>query len=244
MLKDAVRPSGENISKRQLALILSGVRQILGGGRSENLYSHIREAIENLQFKVPPRLLDYGCGSMELGIRLLREGVIGSYLGADTFAMNSQSSERLIEGCSYQQLTEFDEIPSLGNFDLVMLIDVLHHIPIGKHVQLLGALGTTSPYFLVKDHFEEGAISRNLLRLADWFGNYAYGVSIPDLYFSTTSWQRLIDSVGFDEHIRKTPVKIHDGLFGWILPSKYHFLSTLQSAAFSEARLVSSKIID
>ena len=229
MLQDAVRPPGEKIANRKLAVILSSVRRVLGGGRSANLYLHIRDAIESLHFKVPPRLLDFGCGSMELGTRLLREGLVGSYIGADTFAMDPDSSGRLTEGSSYLQVTDLDEALTLGSFNVVILIDVLHHIPPEKHLQLLRALSKTSSYLLVKDHFEEGVISRNLLRLADWFGNYAYGVSIPTHYFSTLSWERLIDATEFDEQIRRTPIKIHDGLFGKVLPSKYHFLSTLRS---------------
>lgn len=229
MLRDAVRPNGEKVAKRNLALVLSGVRQILGGGRSANLYLHLREAIEGLQFSAPPRLLDYGCGSMELGTRLLKEGVIGSYLGVDTFAVTPQLVGVLAEGCTYQQVTDLSQVQSLGEFDLVMLIDVLHHIPVEQHLELLRSLTMVSPNLLLKDHFEEGIISRNLLRLADWFGNYAYGVSIPSRYFSARTWENLIESMEIYERTRKTPLKIHEGIFGKILPSKYHFISVLES---------------
>lgn len=229
MLRDAVRPSGEKIAKRQLAIVISGVRRILGGGRSENLYLHIREAIQNLPLNKAPRLLDFGCGSMAFGTRLYDEGFIGSYLGVDTFTMNPESLNSLSEGCNYQQLSDLSQVSSLGKFDVVMLIDVLHHINPEKHAQTLRALAATSTHLLVKDHFKEGLVSRHLLRLADWFGNYAYGVSIPRHYFSKVSWQRLLDSVNLEEPIRKTPLVIHDGLFGSVLPSQYHFISTLKS---------------
>jgi len=229
VLRDAVRPLGEKIARRQLAVVLSGVRQILGGGRSENLYLHIREAIQKLPLNTPPRLLDFGCGSMALGARLYHDGLISAYLGVDTFIMNPESQNVLAEGCSYQQVSDLGQVSGLGKFDVVMLIDVIHHITPEKHAQTLRILAATSSYVLVKDHFEEGMVSRTLLRLADWFGNYAYGVSIPRRYFSKVSWQGLLDSANLEELIRKTPLVIHNGLFGRILPSKYHFISVLKS---------------
>ena len=82
---------------------------------------------------------------------------------------------------------------------------------------------------IIKDHFEFSVFSRQLLRLAYFFGNYAYGVKIPKRYFNQKTFNKLTTTVGYREIKLIKNVKIHDGFFDFILKSKYHFISILSN---------------
>jgi hypothetical protein len=114
-----------------------------------------------------------------------------------------------------------------GSFDAALIIDVLHHAGIENSVEILKEVARCSRYIIVKDHVEYGFISRQILRLADWFGNAAYGVAIPQRYFDKQNWQYIVSTAGLAEVELTIGVKIYDGLFGIIMPPRYHFISIL-----------------
>ena len=53
-------------------------------------------------------------------------------------------------------------------------------------------VGKISKNIIIKDHFEFGFFSRQLLRFVDFYANYAYDVNIPKEYFNYVSWKRTI----------------------------------------------------
>ena len=67
---------------------------------------------------------------------------------------------------------------------------MLHHTP-ENAARLLAEAGRVATNVLVKDHFEYGAYSRTMLRLMDFVGNWGYGVSVPDSYFTRDGFVRL-----------------------------------------------------
>jgi hypothetical protein len=114
-------------------------------------------------------------------------------------------------------------------FDLAIVTDVLHHASEQDQLQILRGLSKVSKIILIKDHFEHGYFSRQLLRFADWYGNYAYGVDIPRSYFTQAGWHELIDRVGLKQISLNSQVKVHGGIFGLLIPPKFHFISVLTS---------------
>lgn len=220
--KNAVRPALQ-IPRLQLARVLDLVRRAVGGDRFENLYRAIEQEVVSLPTE-NKRLLDYGCGSMIFSDTLKRRGAVADYFGVDTFPAPTDSPE--IKWSNYAQLAEA-KLETLGTFDLAVVIDVLHHAAESDRPSILRSLGDICRYVVVKDHFEYGPVSRQKLRLADWYGNYAYGVNIPDRYFTPESWSALVKDSGLKELKRVPGVTVHAGLFGMILPRKHHFISIL-----------------
>ena len=112
--------------------------------------------------------------------------------------------------------------------DLIIIVDVLHHIGIDKTYQILNNLSKVSKNIVIKDHFEHGFFSRHLLRFVDFCANYAYGVKIPKKYFDEISWKNQIKKTKFKERKLIKNFQQHDGLFNFILNKKHHFISILK----------------
>jgi len=164
---------------------------------------------------------------MDFSSRLKQDGMISDFIGMDIYERPANSDDPVggryvkIECLSLERLSE-------KRFDVAMLIDVLHHIKEEDQAATLRVLAKCSCFILVKDHFEYGLISRQLLRLADWFGNWAYGVSIPRRYFKQYRWDRLVASAGLTEVALIKNVRVHDGIFGVIVGPRHQFLSVLK----------------
>lgn len=212
-----------------MANFLSFFRNLVGGDRFENLYKAIDSAIAELDCK-DLYVLDYGCGAMSFSSRLKDEKRISQFVGMDIFPKptNLNKGNGADVWDNYHTIPENGITRAIGYFDLAIVIDVLHHVPEREQVGILRSLAESCRYVLVKDHFEHGFVSRQLLRLADWYGNYAYGVNVPKRYFSKERWTRLIESAGLCQLKIKTNVRVHDGIFGFIIPPRHHFISILQ----------------
>ena len=104
----------------------------------------------------------------------------------------------------------------------------MHHVGIKKSEKLLNKLSYISKFVFIKEHFEYGFFSRQLLRLADFYGNYAQDVNIPDKYFDNTSWHKLIKKTNLKQLFIERNVKQHQGLFNIITQPKHHFVSMLK----------------
>jgi len=222
-LRNAVRP-GERTPNRRLATLLGGIRRVVGGDRFENLFRAVKGEIVALH-PTPATLLDYGCGSMEFSLRLQDEGVISRFVAVDIYPAPSTPDGPWQH---YQQIAE-GALPALPErFDVAIVIDVLHHADEAQRAPILSGLGREARRVLVKDHFEHGLLSRQLLRLADWFGNFAYGVRIPERYFTPRQWEALVAAAGMREIRRVQDVRVHHGLFGLLLAPRHHFISVLE----------------
>lgn len=187
--KNYVRPLSLT-SRLSLAIFLSFFRKVLGGDRFINLYSAIVKEINDLN-DLPigdVALLDYGCGTMALSVQLKNDRVINNFLGVDIFPAPSVLELGAdSKWMHYRQVTGNDNLNFETKFDLTIVADVLHHFSYDDQLRILNNLGNVSRYILIKDHFEYGYFSRQLLRLADWYGNYAYGVIIPMSYYTQKS---------------------------------------------------------
>ena len=72
-------------------------------------------------------------------------------------------------------------------YDFAIINDVLHHIGIEKEVfikNLLNDLLAKAKIIFIKDHFQQGFISNQIIRLMDFLGNYFNGVPIPKIYYT------------------------------------------------------------
>jgi ubiquinone/menaquinone biosynthesis C-methylase UbiE len=92
-----------------------------------------------------------------------------------------------VEVCLYDgQTLPFGD----GTFDCVMIVDVLHHTQNVKKV-MHEARRVCRRYILVKDHYWERRLDQACLRVADYLGNAAYGISAPHRYLRLEEWMAL-----------------------------------------------------
>ena len=112
-------------------------------------------------------------------------------------------------------------------FDIIFIVDVLHHIGIDDAHKTIRKLSKLSDNIIIKDHFEHGYLSRQLLRFVDFYANYGYGVNIPNKYFDKISWKKTLTKSNYREIFHNKNFQQHDGLFNFILNKKHHFVSLI-----------------
>ena len=82
-----------------------------------------------------------------------------------------------------------------NKYDFATINDVLHHIGIENEVfikNLLNNLIAKTKIIFIKDHFQQGFVSNQTIRLMDFLGNYFNDVPIPKLYYTKKTFEELI----------------------------------------------------
>jgi hypothetical protein len=200
------------------------IRVISSGRRDKLLEKKVFFHLKKLKIK-NINLLDFGCGSLKFTKELIKKKIVKKSICVDTYDYSLDSNNSI----KYLKLNVWNKIKYQKNhFDVVILIDVLHHVGIDESKKLLKKLSYISKYVLVKEHFEHGYFSRQLLRLADFYGNYAQGVNVPNIYFDDQSWKKLVKKTNLKQLCLERNVQQHKGLFNMIISPKHHFVSVLQ----------------
>jgi cyclopropane fatty-acyl-phospholipid synthase-like methyltransferase len=221
-----IRLNNSKISKNKKLLILISnlIRKIFKGDRLKRLSKIIillsRGIYLNNKKKIT--ILDFGCGSMEISKKLQKLYFVKNIVGVDTYKSNFQSKKM-----KYIQYNDFFK-NNKKKFDIVIIVDVLHHIGIDKSHIILKKLSKISKNIIVKDHFEHNYLSRQLLRFVDFYANYAYDVNIPNKYYDNKSWKKVVNKSTLKEMKIIKNFQQHDGLFNFILNKKHHFVSHLK----------------
>jgi hypothetical protein len=212
-------------NKRLLIFISDLIRKIFGGDRLGRISKTIIEISKKISLKNKKKIviLDFGCGSMEISKKLQKYSFVKKIVGTDTFNFTFKTKKM-----KYIQSNKFFKSKN-NKFDLIIAVDVLHHIGIDNAHKILKKLSKISKYIIIKDHFEHGFFSRYLLRFVDFYANYAYGVNIPKKYFDFKSWNRTVYKSSLKEIKFVKNFQQHDGLFNLILNKKHHFISLLKN---------------
>lgn len=180
--------------------------------------------------------VDVGCGDFSLSGSIRERGQArGStqdWCGLDLYPLDEvRAADPAWDG--YRQ---FDgaaiPLPD-ASVDVVLMCDMLHHASPGQQVSLAQeAARVCRDVVIVKDHFEYGPVSRQMLRLMDAVGNWGYGVSVPDRYFDVESFAGWASSGGLTEIERVTGIELYRklGPLQQILRPEWQFLSVLRRA--------------
>ncbi len=221
-----IRFNNSKISKNKKLLIFisDSIRKIFGGDRVKRLSKIMLRICEDIYFKNKKKItiLDFGCGSMEISKKLEKLSYVKQITGVDTFASKFKTKK-----LKYVQYDDFFK-NNKKKFDLVIIVDVLHHIGVDDSYKVLKKLSKVSKNIIIKDHFEHGFFSRQLLRFVDFYANYAYDVNIPKKYYDYNSWKKTIKKSYLKEVKIINSFQQHDGLFNFILNKKHHFVSHLR----------------
>jgi SAM-dependent methyltransferase len=169
-------------------------RTLSHGHRVHVLAQRIAMHIERLIPQGPVRCLDVGCGDMTIAEQVHACARRTDWRCIDVHGL----PEHLRTDPRWSKYRRFDgrTIPyGDDEFDVAMLCDVLHHAP-EDQARLLAEAGRVAGHVLVKDHFEYGPYSRTMLRLMDFVGNWGYGISVPDRYFTREGFARIAAEQG------------------------------------------------
>tara|TARA_B100000787_G_scaffold144420_1_gene114271 strand:- start:1738 stop:2418 length:681 start_codon:yes stop_codon:yes gene_type:complete len=222
-----IRFNNTNIPKNKKLLIYISdyIREIFGGDRLGRISKTIIEMSKNISKENKKKIviLDFGCGSMGISKELQKYSFVKQIIGTDTYNFKYKTKKM-----KYIQSDFFFKSKN-NKFDLIIAVDVLHHIGIDDAYKILKKLSKISKHIIIKDHFEHGFFSRHLLRFVDFYANYAYGVNIPDKYFDYRSWNKTVKKSSLQEIKFIKKFQQHDGLFNLILNKKHHFVSLLKN---------------
>jgi SAM-dependent methyltransferase len=132
------------------------------------------------------KILDIGCGDGKIDWYTMQKKNV-DISGVDV----------LVRGTTYIPVQEYDgvRLPFVDNdFDVVLFVDVLHHIdnPLG----ILQEAKRVAKSIIIKDHLCEGAFAYSTLKFMDYVGNAHYGVRLPYNYLNKTEWDTLFHKVG------------------------------------------------
>ena len=200
------------------------IRYICGGDRLKRIAKIIDELLKQTYIKKSKKLkiLDFGCGSMEISKKLKDKNYVGQIVGSDIFKHKFKSNKIFY--------VDNDELfRKKEKFDVIFIVDVLHHVGIEDAYKIIIKLSKLSKNIIIKDHFEHGFLSRQLLRFVDFYANYGYGVNVPKKYFDKVSWSKTLIKSNCKEIFHKKNFQQHDGLFNFILNKKHHFVSIVKS---------------
>jgi hypothetical protein len=194
------------------------------------LAAHIAAKIESLVGTDTARCLDIGCGDMTIA-----EAIHERAPGTDWRCIDVHPlPQDLAHSARWSKYRTFDgkTIP-YGNreFSVALLCDVLHHTP-ENAAALLAEAARVADNVLVKDHFEYGWYSRSMLRLMDFVGNWGYGVSVPQQYFTRDSFAQLAAAERLSVASLECGMQLyaHLPVVRTVLRPEWHFVALLRRA--------------
>jgi len=114
-----------------------------------------------------------------------------------------------------------------SSFDVVMMVDALHHA--SRQDDLLREMArVTRRRVVIKDHLASGFLAHSTLRFMDWVGNCRHGVALPYSYWSPDRWERGFANAG----LRVVEQRERLGLYPWpaslVFERRLHFIAILE----------------
>jgi SAM-dependent methyltransferase len=206
--------------------------------RISKLAEQIGETIEELfaHSSTEIRALDVGCGDMSIAERIQSRNPRIQWTCTDIHEL----PQGYISSPKWSKYRRFDgstlPFPE-HSFDVVLFSDVLHHC-MDKAVALLQEALRVGSQVIVKDHFEYGWSSRQMLRLMDFIGNYGYGVKVPNAYFTQEKFREACHEAG----ARIIGLRVGIGLYAdcplvkYVLKNDWQFIAVLAQESHPETR--------
>jgi ubiquinone/menaquinone biosynthesis C-methylase UbiE len=184
----------------------------------------VRVLVELLAARLPPaaEVLDVGTG----------DGLIAHLIESKRPDIRIRGIEVFLRKDPFIEVDRYDglRIPFAdATFDVVMLIDVLHHSA-DPLALLREATRVSRRSILVKDHNANGPFGRALLRLMDWVGGARHGFALPYNYLGTKEWAEATSALGLKTVFRQSSLSLYPWPATWLFDSSLHFLADLEKS--------------
>ena len=181
----------------------------------------VRVLASHLAALIPTKskVLDVGCG----------DGTIDSLIMKQSPSVSIEGIDVLVRPTAKIPVCRFDGIhipyPD-AHFDVVMLIDVLHHAE--DPILLLREASRVGRSVLIKDVFRHGFLAFSTLRFMDWVGNAHHGVALPYNYWSKPEWASAFDALGLKRVGTRGPLGLYPAPASWLFERDLHFISRFE----------------
>jgi SAM-dependent methyltransferase len=167
------------------------------------------------------KVLDVGCGDGRLTRLIANKRPDISISGIDV----QQRSDAALA------VETFDgkSIPcDKGDFDVVMLVDVIHHAE-QPTTLLAEAARVARQAVLIKDHLVKGPLAYTTLRFMDWVGNARHGVPLPYNYWTPAEWHCALQKLGLSADFWETNLRLYPFAADLVLGRSLHFITLLKN---------------
>ena len=182
----------------------------------------VQALAENISAMLPAgtrTLLDVGCGDGTLARAVVRRRPEIEANGVEVRARPQTAIP----------VREFDgrQLPFADrSFDVVMLVDVLHHAE-EPHLLLSEVARVAANCVIIKDHLTGAWLSHERLRLMDWVGNIGHGVPLRYAYWSPEQWRDAFRDARLREVDRRERLGLYGPTLRWLFERRLHFVSRL-----------------
>ena len=174
---------------------------VVGDFRSKILSDLIVNKIIKYNKQKNIKILDYGSGFQPNVIyfvydkltRVYKKKVIVDCYDFYTLKQLAELNKKKKLPINFYQINAIKS--NKNKYDFATINDVLHHIGIENEVfikNLLNNLIAKTKIIFIKDHFQQGFVSNQTIRLMDFLGNYFNDVPIPKLYYTKKTFKKLI----------------------------------------------------
>lgn len=164
-------------------------------------------------------ILDVGCGDGQLAARILEERVDVRIKGIDVLARNQAYIP--VDLFNGQTIPHSDH-----SFDIVMLVDVLHHTE-DPMILLRESVRVARGQILIKDHLLDRILAGPTLRFMDCIGNARYGVSLPHNYWPERKWREAFQETGLNIAFWNSDLRLYPKVLDLLFGGALHFITRL-----------------
>jgi SAM-dependent methyltransferase len=199
---------------------------MLGWAHQRLVYGRRIERLARALAGVLPRnvrVLDVGSGDGQLARRIMELRLDLQFTGVDV----------LVRPRSFIPITAFDgdHLPfTNGEFDVVMLIDVVHHAQ--HQLSLLRESARVARRLVViKDHIVRGMLARQTLGLMDWVGNARHGVALPYAYWTDAEWTAAFAEAGLKQVDRRDRLDLYPFPASLLFDRHLHMMTVLEKSS-------------
>jgi len=193
-------------------------QQLVYGRRIERLAGALASVLAR-----DARVLDVGSGDGRLARRITELRPDLQFTGVDV----------LVRPRSFIPIAAFDgdHLPfANGEFDVVMLIDVLHHAQ-HQHLLLRESARVAGRHVVIKDHVVRGVLARQTLGLMDWVGNARHGVALPYAYWTDAEWTAAFAVAGLKQLDRRDRLALYPFPASLLFDRQLHMLTVLEKSS-------------
>ena len=206
---------------------------VLGDFRSKKLSDLIVEKILKYNKKKNILILDYGSGYQPKVVFFVYDKLVKEYkknVIFDCYDIYSKTDIQKLNKYKKGKI-KFNHINLINKnkkrYDFCLINDVIHHIGIDKEEtikKLLSNLLKMSKIVFIKDHFQQGFISNNIIRLMDFLGNYFNDVNTPEKYYDKKTFKRLLDKLKIKVLEKILSVKLYPSFLLFMSNPDFNFV--------------------
>lgn len=212
------------------------LRDLMVRGRYEKILSNsISELIIKNISKKNIKILDYGSGVEPTVLRMVRNELSKNSMKAISHGYDLYDDIQLEQLNNKEGDETYFNVKNLVSnneiYDVAVISDVLHHVGINKTEfikDILLSIKKRSKFLIIKDHFQYGYISNQMIRLMDFFGNLNSNIKTPKKYYSIKEFDILINSLNFSIKSKILNNRYHPKIFFLFNNPKYHFIYLLE----------------